>query len=298
VRALILGGAGMLGHKVWQTLRERFDTWVTLRSTVSEYADFGLFDPKRTLEGVDASSFDSLVRAMSVVRPGVVVNCIGVVKQRPSAKDPLVSLTVNSLLPHRVAALCRAGGARLIHISTDCVFAGTRGRYTEADVPDAEDLYGRSKLLGEPHEAEPTALTVRTSIVGRELRSVTGVTEWFLSQRGGTVPGFTTAVFSGLTTLALARTLADVIERQPEMSGLYHVSSSPITKYDLLTRLNAAYAAGVTIQRSDTVKVDRSLESTRFWEATGFRRPDWDQMMADAAADPTPYERWRTIHAS
>jgi dTDP-4-dehydrorhamnose reductase len=295
---LILGGAGMLGHKVWQTLRERFDSWVTLRSSASEYAGLGLFDPKRAVEDVDASSVDTLIRAMSVVRPNVVVNCIGVVKQRPAARDPLVSLTVNSLLPHRIAALCRAAGARLIHISTDCVFAGTKGHYTEADPPDAQDLYGRSKLLGEPHEADPTALTLRTSIVGRELRSANGVTEWFLSHRGGTVPGFTTAVFSGLTTRALSRTVADVIERKEDLAGLYHVSSVPITKYELLMRLNAAYGAGVTIQRSEKVKVDRSLESARFWEATGFRRPDWDEMMADAAADPTPYERWRTIHAS
>ena len=298
MRVLVLGGAGMLGHKVWQTLRERFDTWVTLRSSVSEYRSLNLFDPGRTIEGLDATSVDGLIRTLAIVRPNVVVNCIGIVKQRPIAKDPLVSLTVNSLLPHRVAALCGASGARLIHISTDCVFSGKTGRYTEADVPDADDLYGRSKLLGEPHGADGTALTLRTSIVGRELRSTTGVTEWFLSHRGGTVPGFTKAIFSGLTTLELARTVANIIERQRDLAGLYHVSSAPISKYELLQRLNGAYNAGIRIEPSNTMTLDRSLDSSRFWQATGFEPPGWDRMVADAAADPTPYDQWRTSHVA
>jgi dTDP-4-dehydrorhamnose reductase len=287
----------MLGHKVWQTLRERFDTWVTLRSSAAEYQGLDLFDPQRTIDGLDATSVDGLIRTLGIVRPDVVVNCVGIVKQRPFAKDPLVSLTVNSLLPHRVAALCSTSGARLIHISTDCVFSGKTGRYSEADVPDADDLYGRSKLLGEPHIADATALTLRTSIVGRELRSTTGVTEWFLSQRGGTVPGFTAAIFSGLTTLELARTVAKLIEQRPDLAGLYHVSSAPISKYELLQRLNTAYNAGIRIEPSTAVTLDRSLDGSRFWQATGFEPPAWDRMIADAAADPTPYDQWRTSHA-
>jgi dTDP-4-dehydrorhamnose reductase len=298
VRVLILGGAGMLGHKVWQTLRDRFDTWVTLRSSLSDYAGLNLFDAARTVDNVNAASPDSLTRAFDRARPDAVINCIGVVKQRPSSKDPVVSVTVNALLPHRLAALCRPAGARLIQISTDCVFSGKCGPYTEADVPDAGDLYGRSKLLGEPHDAYASALTLRTSIVGRELRSTTGVIEWFLGNRGGRVPGFTKAVFSGLTTLELARTVGELIERRNDVAGLYHVSSEAITKYTLLERLNTAFDAHVTIVPSDSLVVDRSLDSTRFWQATGFERPGWDQMIADAAADPTPYDNWRAIHVS
>lgn len=298
MRVLILGGAGMLGHKVWQTLRDRFETWVTLRSSLSEYASLKLFDPEHTVDGVDASSVESLVRTLAVVRPEVVVNCVGIVKQRPSAKDPILSLTVNALLPHRLAALCRPSGARLIHISTDCVFSGKNGRYSEADVPDAEDLYGRSKLLGEPHEADPSTLTLRTSIIGRELRSASGVAEWFLSHRGGTVPGFTKAVFSGLTTEMLARTIADVIARRRDLSGLYHVSSAAITKHALLERLNTAFDAKVTIEPSGAVVVDRSLDGRRFWQATGFEQPAWDLMIAEMAADSTPYDEWRRTHVS
>lgn len=298
MRVLILGGAGMLGHKVWQVFRDRFDTWVTLRSSGGEYASLNLFDPNRTIGGVDAGDHDSIVAAFGKARPEAVINCIGIVKQRPSAKDPVASVTVNALLPHRLAALCRASGARLVHISTDCVFSGRTGSYTEADAPDAEDLYGRSKLLGEPHTGDPAALTLRTSIVGREIRSTTGVTEWFLSQRGGRVPGFTRAIFSGLTTRALAGTIADVLQRTPDLAGLYHVSSAPISKFALLQMFNAAYGAGVTIEASEALAIDRSLDSTRFWRATGLTQPDWETMIADAASDPTPYDQWRGTHVS
>jgi dTDP-4-dehydrorhamnose reductase len=298
MRVLILGGAGMLGHKIWQTLRERFDTWVTLRAPLDDYASLQLFDADRTLSGIDVTNLDSLVNTFARIRPEVVVNCVGIVKQLPSAKDPALSLTVNSLLPHRLASLSRATGARLVHVSTDCVFSGRRGLYEETDIADAEDLYGRTKLLGEPHFGDPGALTLRTSIIGRELRSTTGLTEWLLSQRGGTVRGFTTAVFSGLTTRALACIIGDVIERQPALAGLYHVSSAPITKYDLLTRINEAFGADITIEPSDAVSVDRSLKSDRFWEATQSQRPEWDCMIADLGADPTPYDHWRLGHVS
>ena len=298
VRVLILGGTGMLGHKVWQTLRNRFDTWTTLRSSLSGFAELNLFDSQRTLDDIDVVDPDTLVRAFSVTRPDVVVNCVGIVKQRPSARDPVLTITVNSVVPHRLAALCASSNARLIHISTDCVFSGKTGGYRESDTPDAEDLYGRSKLLGEPHEAGPSAVTLRTSIVGRELRSSSGVTEWFLGHRGGTVPGFTKAVFSGLTTSALARIIGDIIEHQPSLRGLYHVSSASITKAELLERLNVAFDAGVAIEPSESVKIDRSLDSRRFWNETRFTQPTWDAMVADMAADPTPYDQWRNSYAS
>lgn len=298
MRVMILGGAGMLGHKVWQTLRGRFETWVTLRSSFDAYAGLGLFDPARTIAGLDAASEPDLRRAFAIARPGALVNCVGIVKQLPASRDPIASLTVNSLLPHRLAAICCETGCRLIHVSTDCVFSGRKGRYTEDDPPDAEDLYGRTKLLGEPHIGDAAALTLRTSIVGRELRSTTGLVEWLLSQRGGRVRGFTRAVFTGLTTNAFAQLLEEVIGRQPALSGLYHVSSPAITKYDLLVRLNEAFRAGVVIEPSDEVAVDRSLDSTRFWRATGFDPPRWDTMIAAMLADATPYEEWRQIHVS
>lgn len=292
MKLLILGGAGMLGHKLWQTAAPRVDTWATVRDAAALPDD--AFDRARLIAGVQAEQFDTVVRALATARPDVVVSCIGVVKQRGEAKNPLVSIAVNSLFPHRLAALCRAAGARLIHISTDCVFAGRTGGYREADDPDATDLYGRTKHLGEV--AGPGALTLRTSIVGRELSTSQGLVEWFLAQPGR-VPGYTRAVFSGLTTLELSRVILRLIESHPGLEGLYHVASAPITKYDLLVLLDRGYGRGLAIEADDAVRIDRSLDGSRFRAAAGYDPPAWSEMVAEMAADPTPYERWREAHA-
>jgi dTDP-4-dehydrorhamnose reductase len=284
---LILGGAGMLGHKVLQGLAARFDVRATFRST----ADERLIARERAITGVDAMQFETVERAIRDVRPDVVVNCIGIVKQLAEGHDPIRSITVNSLFPHRVAAVCAEIGARVIHISTDCVFSGRKGMYRESDRPDAEDLYGRSKLLGEV--AGENALTLRTSIIGREVRGTTGLVEWFLSNRGGEVKGFSEAIFSGLTTLALASLIGDLIGKDAPLHGLYQVSSEPINKYDLLALLNDAFGTDVMIRRSTEPRIDRSLDSARFREAAGWQPAAWPDMVAALAHDPTPYELWR-----
>ena len=296
MRVLILGATGMLGHKLWQVCRERFDTWGTVRSTSRRFAHTGLFPPGCVLSGVDAFNFSSVIQALATVRPDVVINCIGVIKQIPAAKDPITTLTVNSLFPHRLAALCQAAGARLIHVSTDCVFSGRGGTYTEDDLPDAQDLYGRSKLLGEVNDAG--CLTMRTSIIGRELSSSNGLVEWFLSNRGGHVRGYTNAIYTGFPTLTLAQVIADVLERHPDLSGLYHVSSEPISKHDLLCLLRDAYQLSVDIEPCPDVRIDRSLDSGRFRAVTGFVPLPWPDMVQAMAADPTPYEEWRLAHES
>ncbi|MEA2236540.1 MAG: dTDP-4-dehydrorhamnose reductase [Thermoanaerobaculia bacterium] len=287
MRVLILGAGGMLGHKVWQIFRDRFDC----RAAVRVRPALPLFDDNRVIDGIDAADFDGISRLIETVQPDAVVNCIGVVKQLAAAHDPIASITLNSLLPHVVARACAAAGARMIHISTDCVFAGTRGNYTEKDLPDAADLYGRSKLLGEVTEGE---LTIRTSIIGRELRTSNGLVEWFLSHRGGSVRGFTKAIFSGVTTAVLADTLANVIEHHSGLHGLYHVAAAPISKYDLLVMLNEAIGAGVTIAPDDSLVIDRTLDATRFRDATGLVPPPWQEMIAALAAESPHYERWRT----
>jgi dTDP-4-dehydrorhamnose reductase len=293
MRVLILGAGGMLGHKVWQIFRDRFDCHAAMRTRLP----LPLFDDDRVIGRFDAGDFDGVTRLIAKIRPDVVVNCIGVVKQLAAAHDPIASITLNALFPHVVARACGEVGARMIHISTDCVFAGTRGNYSENDLPDAADLYGRSKLLGEVTDAQTGVsvphLTIRTSIIGRELRTANGVVEWFLSNRGRSVRGFTKAVFSGVTTATLADTLATLIEQHPDLHGLYHVAGDAITKYDLLVMLNEAFDAGVTITADDSVVIDRTLDATRFRAATGLVPPAWPEMIAALAADSPKYERWR-----
>lgn len=293
MRVLILGATGMLGHKLWQLARERFETWAAARSAYREYSKYDLFDPGRFISGVDAFDFDTVIRAFAVVRPDVVINSVGIVKQLPTSKDPLVSLTVNSLFPHRLASLCQAGGARLIHVSTDCVFSGRKGMYTEDDISDAEDLYGRSKFLGEV--GGPGCITLRTSIIGRELRTSSGLVEWFLHNRGGKVRGFNRAMYSGLTTLILARTIANTIEQHPELAGVYQVSSEPISKFELLCLLRESFDMEVEIEPYPDVQVDRTLDSSHFRATTGFTPPTWQEMIQEMADDSTPYEQWRGI---
>lgn len=291
MRVLICGGGGMLGHKLGQVYRDRFETWVTLRGGFRDYERFDLFDRERTVEGVDVFDFETVTRAFATARPDVVINAIGVIKQLPTAKDPIVALTINSLFPHRLAALCRDANARLITLSTDCVFNGRKGMYTEDNVADAEDLYGRTKYLGEA--TGENCLTLRTSIIGRELGSAHSLVEWFLSNRGGKVKGFANAIYSGFPTVIMAEIIADLIERHPKLSGLYHVSSEPINKYELLRLMLDAYRAEIEIEPDADFRIDRSLDSKLFREATGFKSPTWPEMIKKMADDPTPYDEWR-----
>jgi dTDP-4-dehydrorhamnose reductase len=292
MRVLVLGAAGMLGHKVWQVLQPRFDTWGTMRAPRAPRTALAVFEAQRLIYGVDASAFDTVVRAIATVQPEAVVNAIGIVKQLPAAGDAIQTLTINALFPHRLASLCQAAHARLIHISTDCVFSGRRGMYTEHDDPDATDLYGRSKALGEV--GGPGCLTLRTSIIGRELTGTTGLLEWLLSQRTRTVHGFTRAVFSGLPTIALAGIVAELLESSPCLDGVYHVSSDPISKFELLCLLRDALRIDVAIEPDAGIDIDRSLDSTRFRTATGFTAPSWPRLVCELAADPTPYDLMRS----
>lgn len=291
MRVLILGGSGMLGHKLWQTFAERFDAYATFRQTPGAYARCEIFDPARSVGHVSAQDFDSVVRALARVRPDVVVNCVGIVKQHAAAQDPYQSIDVNAFFPHRLAQACGATGARLIHISTDCVFTGRRGNYTEADTADAEDLYGRTKLLGEVDYER--CLTLRTSMIGRELQGSHGLVEWFFSQRGQTVRGFTRAVFSGFTTEVLTTIIGDVIVDHGDMRGVWHVAADHINKFDVLTLVKQAFKLDIEIEPDETLVCDRSLDDARFRCATGFVPPPWPQMIEGMARDSTPYDEIR-----
>ena len=163
--------------------------------------------------------------------------------------------------------------------------------YAEDDPSDAIDLYGRTKFLGET--AGPGAVTIRSSVIGRELSTASGLVEWFLSQHGRKVQGYTRAIYSGFTTRAMARIVRLLLTEQRDLCGTVQVSSTPINKYELLGLLRDAYGTTVDIVADDRVAIDRSLDSTRFRALTGFEPPTWGDMISEMAADPTPYEGWR-----
>jgi len=270
----------MLGHRLFADLRHRHDVRVTLRQPLEAYRDLGLFDFSTAIAGIDARVTDRLAEVFAAVRPDAVVNCVGIVKQRPSANDAIASLEINALLPHRLAVLCRMAGARLVHISTDCIFSGRKGAYLETDPSDAEDIYGRTKYLGEV--AGDHCLTLRTSIVGYELTRKTGLLEWFLAQHGS-VPGFSQAIFSGLTTNELSRVVERMLVDHPNASGVFHVSSSPIDKYSLLMLFRKYLSPDVEVVSDARLVIDRSLDSTRFRNEFGYQPPTWEAMVKELA---------------
>ena len=291
MRVLILGGSGMIGHRLWLACRERFDTVVALHGSMVGQPWAGLFDPARVLEGVDLTDDAAIGATLLPTRPDTVINAAGLVKQRPGGQEALAAITLNALLPHRLAVLCAAGGIRLIHLSTDCVFSGRQGKYREDDPADPSDTYGRSKLLGEV--AGPGQLTVRMSAIGRELRGRSGLLEWLLANRGGRVRGFTRAVFSGLTTAELATTIASVLEHQPSLEGVWHVAAPAISKHDLLVSLRDALDIPLEIEPDEATVIDRSLDDARFRKTTGLSRPTWESMISALATDPLQYDALR-----
>jgi dTDP-4-dehydrorhamnose reductase len=274
----------MLGHKMLQRLARDHDTWGGLRDDANSLPEIPGVRPSRLIGGLSADDPIALKGVIDDVAPDVVINCVGIVKQLAAAKDAERSIAINALLPHQLARLCAERGSRLIHFSTDCVFSGRDGPYREADVPDPTDLYGRSKLLGEVAYAH--CFTIRSSIVGRSLRNGTGLFDWFFRQRGGCVKGFRRALYSGLTTGAMADVVKLVLEQHPSLSGVWHIAGDPIDKYNLLRLVNEVCGLGIQIEPEDAFQCDRRLDSSRFHEATGWSPPAWQDMIETMHADP------------
>lgn len=282
MKILVLGGDGMLGHELFLHLRERHEARVTLRQPLAAYAAHRLFDAGNAFAGIDVRSLGAVEGVLQSFRPDAVANAVGIVKQRPESDEAIKSIEVNSLLPHRLAVECRRIGARLLHLSTDCVFSGSRGRYVESDLPDPPDVYGRSKLLGEV--AGEGAITLRTSMIGLGLSRKTSLIDWFLAQKGR-VAGYRNAIFSGLTTRELSRVIGMLLEGYPLACGLYHLSAAPISKLDLLTKLRTRLRLSVDIAPADEPRIDRSLDSARFRRTFNYQPPSWDQMLDELAGD-------------
>lgn len=289
MKILILGGTGMLGHRLWLNLSQVHETWVTVRGGASEFPGIPEFPRKYIRPHVDALVLDQVRDAIVSIQPDLVINCIGLIKQIALANDPISSISLNALFPHQVSLVCRKAGIRMIHISTDCIFSGKKGRYVESDPSDAEDLYGRTKFLGEV--TYPHTITLRTSIIGRELKTRFGLIEWFLGQKG-TIRGYKRAIYTGFTTDELSRIILNYVLPHPDLNGLYHVSSDPISKYDLLMLAKDSFGKEVTILPDENFLSDRSLDSTRFREITGYKPPAWPMMIDELKRNSSMYDHF------
>lgn len=269
----------MAGHKLLEHLSKNHE----VAGSVREFFHPRLA-PYKLYNGVDVRNPNSLLEPIREFQPEVVFNAVGVVKQ---AQPRLADLAeINACFPHKLASICKAKNLRLIHLSTDCVYSGRRGQYKETDTPDADEPYGMSKLLGEPEEP---ALTIRTSLLGRELRGRVGLLEWFYAQTNGEVRGFRKAVFTGITTLELARVADLVISRNPGLTGMWHVASEPINKYTLLQKINREAQLDIRIEADDQLQCDRSLDGNLFEGRTGYQAPDWDSAIRELVLDGKSY---------
>lgn len=277
MNVLIFGASGMLGNAVFRLFHSSaiYKTFGTVRAEGSKQF-FTETERENLISGIDVENTDNLVHVFRELKPNIVINCIGLVKQLSVADDPLVALPINALLPHRLANLCALVGARFIHLSTDCVYSGEKGMYVESDPSDAKDLYGRSKYLGEVDY--PHAITLRTSIIGHELRGSRSLIGWFLSQNRS-VKGFKNAIFSGLPTVEIAKIIRDYVLPNNQLHGVYHVSADPINKYELLCLVAKIYNKEIDIEVDEKFAIDRSLDSSRFRSATGFSPKPWVELI-------------------
>lgn len=277
-RVLVIGASGMLGNAVLRLFSQSpgYEAFGSVRSSAVRHLLPDDVQPN-LINGVDVENADSLMRLFDIARPNIVINCVGLVKQLAQANDPLAAIPLNAILPHRLARLCAVAGARFVHMSTDCVFSGAQGMYMESDVADAKDLYGLSKFLGEVDY--PRAITLRTSIIGHELDGARSLVDWFLAQEGS-VRGFKRAIFSGLPTVEVARVIRDYVIPHPELHGLYHLSAAPINKFDLLTLVAATYGKSIDINVDEQLVIDRSLNSTRFRQVTGYEPKSWPELIS------------------
>lgn len=277
MKVLVIGASGMIGSTVLRVLSEKKE-WKVFGSVRDETVKrfFSASIGESLIAGVDVEQPDALVKVLDQIRPDVVVNCAGLTKHKPEAEDPLIAVPINTLMPHRLARLCKLVGARLIHVSTDCVFSGSTGGYGEEDFADARDVYGKSKVLGEVDY--PHAVTLRTSTIGHELQSKYGLLDWFLSQQVQ-CKGYTRAVFSGLPTVVFAQVIRDIVIPHTELSGLYHVAAKPINKFDLLKLIAEVYGKTIQMVPDGNLAIDRSLDAKRFRLATGYIAPEWPELI-------------------
>ena len=285
---LVLGAAGMLGHMLVRTLSDSHRVVGTTSHAFGHSGKLTEILPRdRCVDLLDVRDFIKVGRTIRDWQPDVVVNCVGLIKHKMDDSRVLDAVLINSVFPHQLARLCDELKTRLIHFSTDCVFAGTPGVKRLTDIPNATDVYGTSKRLGEVGYG--TSLTLRTSIVGRQISGTEALFEWIISQRGKDVNGFKNAIYSGLTTRALSEVVRQVIERHSNLVGLYQVASLPITKFDLISHLNDVLRLNITINSDTKFECDRTLDGSDFGRVTGIQVPSWNEMLSDFCSDQAFY---------
>jgi len=287
-RILILGASGMLGHMLVRILSPHHNVVGTTSSKYNEKSHLArILSEESWVDQVDVRNLSNVEKTIRDTKADVVINCVGVIKQKMESSNILDAILINSLIPHQLANICNQTQSRLIHFSTDCVFDGSPGIKKVDDVPNATDLYGTTKRLGEVNYAP--VLTLRTGFVGRQLSGFEGLFEWVRSQRGKTIEGYENAIYSGFTAMALSRIIRQIIEEHEQLSGLHQVAGNHINKFELITKLNKYLDLDLTINRNTDFMCDRSMDGSEFTKLTDIAIPSWDDMLVEFAADQDFY---------
>jgi len=280
MKVLIVGVTGMFGHTLFTELSKSKNLTVygTAREIPQHFSELLTKSQiKRIYTNVDVENLSGLEKVFFQIKPDFVINCVGLIKQRPDAKDPLLAIKLNATLPHYLAKFTEEVGGRYLQISTDCVFDGVKGNYREEDTDFASDIYGTTKRLGEVNYGN--SLTIRTSIIGHELKSHASLVDWFLAQKGE-IEGYTKAIFSGFPTVVLSEIIEKYIIPNKSLIGTFHLSAKPISKFELLSMIAKQYSKKIEIKPSLDLKIDRSLNSKHFRSKTGFRPPAWENLIS------------------
>jgi len=269
----------MIGHKIAQVLEKKNDIIGTSRKSIKPI-DLGLKKSKIIYKDfADNTDFNFIKNLM----PDIIINCVGITTRRINNTNISQLEFINSKLPHILADWAIINNRKLIHLSTDCVFSGKTGNYIDDSYHDATDLYGRSKSLGEVNNKN--TLTIRTSLIGREIFNFTELFEWFYRNKGGKVSGYDNVIYSGLTTIRLGKILEKIINDFPNLIGIYNFSSEPITKYSLLNLINKHFELGVQIFKDTKIKSNKVLISKKFTEITAINPPNWNDLILEFKED-------------
>lgn len=280
MKVLVLGAGGLIGHKLFQLLRSDTEVYAALHHTSAH----PLFGGSNIFSGIDVLEFDRLTQLIGDVNADVILNCVGITKRNPNINDLELTIATNAHFPHRLASWAKTNKKRVIHFSTDCVFDGTAGPYSEHCNTTALDIYGKTKALGEIDY--PHTLTVRSSFIGRELKAKTELLEWALSCRGKTIRGFDKAYYSGVSTICMARVIKRIIVEHQNLSGLYQLATDkPISKLALLNQINHSFQLGMKIETDSSFETRPTLIGTRLKSAINLAIPSWKDMLDELAAE-------------
>lgn len=288
MKILVIGAGGMIGHKMFQVLKEHgHQTYGTIRQAITQYEKFNLFKKDELFDGVDVLDHPKIVQILDDVKPDVILNCVGITLRKPEIKDFEYCKKINTEFPRFLESWAETNKSYLIHFSTDCVFSGKDGPYTEESPTSAEDVYGRTKAEGEV--TGPNSLTLRGSMIGRELYGKTELLEWAISQKTKQVKGFSKAIYSGVTTNVMAELVVKLIAMPKKITGLYQVSSEPISKLDLLKLIDKYFELNMAISEDSSYATSKVLISDKLKKTTGFNCPSWPEMVDGLTKDLFKY---------